>query len=203
MLSKRMETRVIALLLIVLSVTGGFGTKAAIPAASPQIQFAPKPAHTEPERRVRSQPSVPEQYREMPFSESAPEPELTDMEKQMGYMLFQRPIMEPVHPNTKPLSHERLAGLTAFGTPGEFEPVTFSVYPVRNLENFRVQVSPLKSSEDTIETSDITVRLLTYWNIGIPLYLTETYRRLPESRTCDGASSQRRMPALVAPDPMS
>ncbi|MGI6456354.1 MAG: hypothetical protein ACOX5R_12140 [bacterium] len=181
MLSKRMETRVIALLLIVLSVTGGFGTKAAIPAASPQIQFAPKPAHTEPERRVRSQPSVPEQYREMPFSESAPEPELTDMEKQMGYMLFQRPIMEPVHPNTKPLSHERLAGLTAFGTPGEFEPVTFSVYPVRNLENFRVQVSPLKSSEDTIETSDITVRLLTYWNIGYPRYTSrETYRRLPE-----------------------
>jgi len=141
----------------------------------------PKPASTEPDRRSRPQPTIPENYKELPFTETAPEPELTVAEKQRGYVLFQRPIMEPVHPNTRPLPYERLQGLTAFGAVGEFEPVTFSVYPIRNLKNFRVQVSALNGPDGTIDASQFTSRLVTYWNVGYPRYTSrETYRRLPE-----------------------
>ncbi len=135
----------------------------------------------EQERLARQQPTVPTEYTEIPFVEDASEPELTADEKQRGYLLFHRPITEPVHPNTRPLAHERLEALTAFATPGEFEPLTLSIYPLRELENMRVRVSPLRGPAGTIPSSEVTVRLATYWNVGYPRYTSRTtYRRLPE-----------------------
>ncbi len=133
------------------------------------------------ERRARAQPDVPDGYAAVPFVESAPLPVLTRDERERGYLLFQRPSIDPVYPNTRPLAHERLQSLTGFATPGEFEPVTFSIYPVRDLENLRVRPSALTSPDGEIPVSNIDVRLLTYWNIGYPHYTSRsTYRRTPE-----------------------
>ncbi len=133
------------------------------------------------QRLARQQPTVPDGYREMPFIETAAEPELNDVEQERGFLLFQRPIMEPVYPNTHPLAHERVAGLQAFAAQGEFEPFTFSLYPVRDLKNLQVRVSSLKSDEGEIGAGKIGVRLATYWNMGFPRYTSrDTYRRLPE-----------------------
>ena len=119
----------------------------------------------------------------MPFVETAPPPVPTEEETRRGFVLFTRPITEPVHPNTHPLPSERLTGgVTAFATPEEWESVTLSVYPLRNLENFRVQVSGLAGPGGaTIDASRMTVRLQTYWNMGYPRYTSrETFRRVPE-----------------------
>lgn len=136
------------------------------------------------ERRVRHQPTIPSEYREIPFLESAPEPAFNEEEVKRGYLLFQRPITEPVYANTRPLKGERLAesGLSAFATPGEWEPMTLGVYPMRDLQNFRVKVSNLTGPDGrTIASSHLTVRIQTYWNMGYPSYASrETYRRLPE-----------------------
>jgi hypothetical protein len=133
------------------------------------------------EGRVRPQPTVPEGYREMPFVENIAEPELDDAEKQRGFLLFRRPIMEPVYPNTHPRAQERVSVLQAFATPGEFEPFTFSLYPVRDLKNLKVRVSNLKGEGGQIDAGQISIRLATYWNMGFPRYTSrETYRRLPE-----------------------
>ncbi len=94
-------------------------------------------------RGARAQPTVPATYKEVPFVETTPAPALTPVEKARGFLLFRRPIMDPVYPNTHPLPSERLQALAAFATPGEFEPLTFSIYPVRALKNLRVNVSPL------------------------------------------------------------
>ena len=131
--------------------------------------------------RAYDQPTVPEGWTETPFVETAARPELSESERQRGYLIFQRPITEPVHPNTHPLPYERLESVVAFATPGEFEPVTLSLYPIRDLKNLSVQCSDLTSDSDHIGASEIDVRLLTYWNIGYPRYTSrETYRRLPE-----------------------
>ncbi len=119
----------------------------------------------------------------MAFVETAPEPVPNVDEKKRGYLLFTRPITEPVHAETRPRKKERLpGGLNAFATPGEWEPVTLGVYPLRDLKNFRVRVSNLSGPDDsTIDASRVTVRLQTYWNIGYPRYASrETYRRVPE-----------------------
>lgn len=147
----------------------------------PSFRLVPKPPDAVPERRARPQPPVPEQAREIPFEETAPEPALNDEERTRGYLLFHRPITEPIYPNTRPLPHERLLELWAFATPGEVEPVNFALYPVRPLVNLRVRASPLQSPAGTIPSDRLEVRLLTYWNVGFPSYTTTgTYRRTPE-----------------------
>jgi len=145
------------------------------------VRPAVRPVDAAPERRVRKQATVPGNYKERPFVETAPEPRLRAAEKRRGYMLFRRPITEPVHPNTRPLAHERLESLVAFATPGEYEPVTFSIYPVRELTGLRVRASALECDAGTIRADEITVRLATYWNVGYPRYTSRsTYRRTPE-----------------------
>ena len=156
-------------------------SRAAAPAELPPLRLGPKPADGAVERRARSQATVPEGAREIPFEETAPEPSLTQPEKERGYLLFQRPITEAIYPNTLPLPHERLEALVAFATPGEFEPVTFAIYPLRPLQNLKVRVSALTSPSGEIPAGRIEVRLATYWNVGYPAYTTvKTYRRMPE-----------------------
>jgi len=154
---------------------------AAAPPEMPAIRLGPKPADDAVERRARPQPTVPEDAQELPFDETAPWPALTASEVERGYLLFQRPIMECVHPNTRPLPHERLESLVAFATPGEFEPVTFALCPVRPLQNLKVRVSSLACPAGEIPAGRIDARLATYWNVGYPAYTTlGTYRRVPE-----------------------
>ncbi|NKB67368.1 MAG: hypothetical protein GKR89_09935 [Candidatus Latescibacteria bacterium] len=160
-----------------------FDQSAAGPLNMPGLRVVPIPAQDTQERahRARQQPTTPDGYSEVPFIETAPAPVLRAQEQERGYLLFSRPMVEPVHPNTLPLEHERLTGLVAFATPGEFEPLTFSIYPVRDLRNLRVQVSPLVSGRDEIPATALTTRLATYWNVGYPRYTSrETYRRVPE-----------------------
>ena len=135
-------------------------------ALSSPITIIPKPADQMPELHARKQPTVPDNYREIPFMETSPLPVLTGGETERGYLLFQRPIMEPVYPNTQPLEHERLECLVAFATPGEFEPLPFSLYPIRGLENLKVRCSTLTCDDGEIPASEVTVRLVTYWNVG-------------------------------------
>ncbi|MHB9028243.1 MAG: hypothetical protein ACYC9O_05705 [Candidatus Latescibacterota bacterium] len=150
------------------------------------VRIVAKPASKKAQATVdlfaRTQPTVPEGWREIPFEETAPEPELTAPERDLGFMLFQRPITEPVYPNTRPRADERLQRLDVFAAPGEIEPVAFGVYSVRNLANFRVRVSPLRSeSSGAIPASAVDVRLVTCWNIRYPSYQsTDTYRCQPE-----------------------
>ena len=143
-----------------------------------------KPADNSPERRAQTQVPLPANVREIPFEESAPVPALTDSEQQRGYLLFHRPIMDPIYPNTHPLPGERLDSLTAFAAQGEFEPVTFALYPTRPLQNLKVRASALTSEAPAatqIPADQIEVRLVTYWNVAYPFYHTlTTYRRTPE-----------------------
>ncbi len=151
------------------------------PLEQPTLRLGPKPADGALERRARPQPTVPDGVKEIPFDETAPEPSLTEPEKERGYLLFQRPLTESIYPNTRPLAHERIDSLAAFATPGEFEPVTFALYPVRPLQNLKVRVSSLTSPSGEIPAGSIDVRLAAYWNVGYPAYTTlSTYRRVPE-----------------------
>lgn len=159
----------------------GSTSQLAIPPATGAPPSLPRPPDTVTGRRARKQPSVPDTYTETPFIETAPAPKLTGAEEARGFLLFQRAIMDPVHPNTRPLPHERLDRLSAFAAQGEFGPVTLSVYPVRDLRNFRVRASALKGATGEIPASRISVRLGTYWNVGYPRYTSRTtYRRVPE-----------------------
>lgn len=120
-------------------------------------------------------------WTEMPYIENNPKPLLTPEESKTGFMLFTRPITEIVYPNTRPLPDERVAELTAFATPGEFEPLTFAIYPVKPMHGVQVAISALKSGAGEIPASAFDVRLLRYYDIRYPSPVSVgTYRRVPE-----------------------
>ena len=173
--------KILSLLVLMASVLPASTSPRASAAPLTAICLAPKPVDHTTDRRARRQPTVPSTYEEMPFIETAAEPVLTPAEKQRGYLLFHRSITEPVYPNSNPCAYERLEQLVAFATPGEFEPLTFSIYPVRKLQNLKVRFSSLTCDAGEIPAAEITVRLVTYWNVGYPRYTSRsTYRHTPE-----------------------
>ncbi len=177
------------------------------PAHLAPLKLVPKPVDSAVERRAHTQATLPAGVREIPFVETMPEPALTDAEKQRGYVLFARPTVEPIDPNTRPRPDERLEALVAFAAPGQFEPVTLALYPVRPLVNLKVRVSSLMCSAGEIPANRIDVRLGTYWNVGYPSYTTiKTYRRTPELLECvtvhtsPAGECQRYWLTIYAPD---
>ncbi len=179
----------VSVIVIVLTLAGALapaakasdGGQRGPPAHLAPLKLVPKPVDSAVERRAHAQPTVPAGAKEIPYVETMPEPALTDAEKQRGYVLFARPTVEPIYPNTRPRPDERLEALVAFAAPGQFEPLTLALCPVRRLVNLKVRVSPLVCSAGEIAADRIDVRLGTYWNVGYPSYTTiKTYRRTPE-----------------------
>ena len=60
-------------------------------------------------------------------------PQLTPEEIERGYVVFHRSALREVYPLSKPARDEIDAKVEAFATPGEFEPLTFSIYPLDEL----------------------------------------------------------------------
>jgi len=128
----------------------------------------------------RLQATVPAGFKEVPFQDAAPLPAPTAEENARGYLLFTRSINQPIYSASKPLDSERVEALSAFATPGEYEPVQFAVHPLRDMKDFRVTVSELKGAGGAIAAADLDLRLVTEWNIRFPLYTSKTYQRMPE-----------------------
>lgn len=140
-----------------------------------------KPQADQPDIKPLDINKVPETSKEMPFKDTNPEPQPNDMEKNLGFIVFSRPVTEPIFPDTKPLPYEKLKSLEAFATPGEIEPVSFGIYSLKNLKNIRVTASELKSDKSVISRDNIDVRLVTCRNINYPAYTSkDTYRKMPE-----------------------
>ena len=71
--------------------------------------------------------------------------------KERGYVLFRRHWMEFVELSSRPegpdvLHEPSQSGLRVEATPGEHEPVTFSIWPLRDLEDVTLRVSPLQAA---------------------------------------------------------
>lgn len=60
-----------------------------------------------------------------------------------GYVLFARHYTLKVYPNRNPRPDERLERLSICMAPGEYEPTTFAIRPLRDLRNVTVEVSDL------------------------------------------------------------
>lgn len=91
-----------------------------------------------------------------------PMPELSDADRQRGYALFSRHWSEVVYPNTVPRAEELNPLLEAFATPGEYEPLTLTVLPLRELSGARLVAGELRCGEALIPASEIDVRCVRY-----------------------------------------
>ena len=89
-----------------------------------------------------------------------PVPEPTRQDVDRGFVLFARHYVDSCYPKSNPRPDERdPRSLTLLAAPGEYEPATIVVKPLRDLSRFDVRVSDLRSERGAvIPSSEIDVR---------------------------------------------
>ena len=83
-------------------------------------------------------------------------------DERRGYIVFKRDFMEDVYYNDTPWQGERTEKFSGDAFAGEYEPITFSLVPLRDLGTVSVKVSDLKGTAGTIPTSAIDVGYVSY-----------------------------------------
>jgi hypothetical protein len=83
-------------------------------------------------------------FKKVPHKPTGEAPQPTDADKERGFIVFSRDYMEDVYANDRPLLAERVKELTGSAFAGEYEPLTVSVLPLRNLGQVSLAVSPLQ-----------------------------------------------------------
>jgi len=117
----------------------------------------------------------------------------TDAQKQAGYVLFTRNYLEPVYYNTNPRPYEVKGELKLFVTPGEYEPVSFSIVPLADLTGVAVTCSDLRGPKDAVlKASAVDVRFVRQlargvkpfmWMVGPEAIETFSALNIPQGRT--------------------
>lgn len=124
--------------------------------------------------------AAPAGWKELPFVETAPAVEPTDEERSRGYMLFTRPMTEPIYRETRPLADERLSMFSVMAAQGEYETVILGIHPIKAVPGISVRVSAF-AGPSSITSAAVDVRMVKYEEMRYPLYTTKgTYRRVPE-----------------------
>lgn len=119
----------------------------------------------------------------------------TEEDKRRGFVVFTRHYQQLVYPYTVPKSDEITDRLRIFASPGEYEPVTFSIYALKNINSVSVKVTDFVDKEgNLIPARCVDVRVGLYVNALIdfsrklyrvqPALLTkENHLTIPENRT--------------------
>ena len=84
------------------------------------------------------------QWHLVPHAPERPAPPLAAEEQRRGYVLFTRPFVENIYPDSQPAPRERFRRLEAFATPGEYQPFTFAVQALRHLDGVSASADDLR-----------------------------------------------------------
>jgi hypothetical protein len=103
-------------------------------------------------------------------------PELTEADRQRGFVVYQRHYLECIYPQTKPRAEDLDLQLRLFATPGEYEPLSFVVHPLRDLSDARVVVSDL----GPVAAADIDVRRVRFLRARPNYTVRYRYRMVPD-----------------------
>ncbi len=106
-------------------------------------------------------------------------PLFADADKK-GYLIFSSNYMDIVYPNSIPGKKELVKDLKLFVTPGEYEPVTFSMLPLNDLKNVRISLSNLQSGKYIIDSSNIEVQIVKYHYHNVAMSQPPTYMLFPK-----------------------
>ncbi|MBM4035308.1 MAG: hypothetical protein FJ291_26485 [Planctomycetes bacterium] len=104
--------------------------------------------------------------------EPTPAPTPTEAQKQAGCIVFTRNYLEPVYYNTNPRPYEIKRDLKLFVTPGEYEPISFSLLPLDDLQDVTVTCSDLRGPKDaTLKASAVDVRFVRQLARGVKPFM--------------------------------
>lgn len=89
---------------------------------------------------------IPPDFIEIKHIESRLPPPLTSEDQKRGYIIFIRDDLEGVYPNSIPEKNEIGNTIRTFATPGEYEPVSFSIYGITDLTGVTITADDLINS---------------------------------------------------------
>jgi hypothetical protein len=109
-------------------------------------------------------------FEEIPAHPEPEEVKATSRDKSTGYILFSRSPLEYVFPESRPKKSEIIDHLALRVVRNEFEPITFSLYPLQNLGMVKVSVTDLKNAKGLISKEKIRVAYveMVKETIGLP-----------------------------------
>jgi len=106
-----------------------------------------------------------------PPPDPEPMPELSQADRDRGWVLFHRPWAEVVWPNTLPRAEEINPEVRIFATPGEYEPVTFCVNLLRDAGDLTVETTDVGPvAADTIDIRHVRYMRARPNYVGMGLY---------------------------------
>jgi hypothetical protein len=124
-------------------------------------------------------------WKETPRPSTTPEPIWTDKQKQDRLAVYTRPWAEPVWPDHFPRQHELDAPVRAFASWNEYEPLTFTLYPLSGFSNVSVAVygdlvNTAGVKRAAIPAAAIDLRFVRYMNVRPNYSSFNTYYRAPD-----------------------
>jgi len=110
-------------------------------------------------------PDVAAKWKETKHVDDRPLPEFSATDRQRGYAIFARHYCEVIYPNTVPRQEELNPELAAFASLGEYEPLTFTVFPLQDLPGATVTAGDLRCGEAVLPAANIDIRSVRYMRV--------------------------------------
>jgi hypothetical protein len=104
------------------------------------------------------------------------EPQVSESDEKRGFVVYSRPYLECIYPKTTPRTEDLNPLLQIFATPGEFEPVNFIIYPLKNLSNAKVTISDI----GPIPAKNIEIRHVRFMRARTNYTTRYLYRIVPD-----------------------
>ncbi len=101
-------------------------------------------------------------------------PDAADLER--GFLVWHRHWATPIYPWTNPTPDEVDPVLRIFAAPGEYEPITFTVTPLRDIEQARIDLGDL----GPVPEDEVEVRKVRYMEARPNYNLQGLYRIVPD-----------------------
>ncbi len=115
-------------------------------------------------------------WRQDPEPSPGPEPAATQAEQERGFYLWRRHWAQVVYPSTNPTPEEKDPTLRVFAAPGEYEPLTFTVRPLRDLASAQVRLEAL----GPVPVENIVVRKVRFLPARLNYRVQDRFRVVPD-----------------------
>ncbi len=107
-------------------------------------------------------PDVAREWKQTCHEDDRPLPEFSREDRRRGFAVFARHWSEVIYPNTVPRQIELDPQLGIFASLGEYEPVTITVHPLKNLAGIKIAPGELRCEDSVIPADRIDVRHVRY-----------------------------------------
>ena len=126
-------------------------------------------------------PDVLEKWEHKPHEDDTSMPKFTEAQRKLGFAIYHRHYLDCIWPNTVPKREDMAAPVRAFAARDDYEPMTFTVLPLRDLANIDVEVTDLRTKAGrTISRDDIDVRYVRYMHVRPNYRVYGTHYRAPD-----------------------